>query len=74
MYLKSYFGAFSTTQRSVSLEFDNSPLNMIEITWEQVDKTDLGPNSYLWLKNKPKIHILINTPCVEKLDYKQEIE
>ena len=36
---------------SVSLEFDNSPLKMIETTWEQVDITALGPDSYLWLKN-----------------------
>ena len=43
---------------------------MIEITREQVDITALGPNSYLWLKNKAKIHILIRTPCVGKLDCK----
>ena len=29
----------------------------METTWEQVDITALGPNSYLWLKNKAKIHI-----------------
>ena len=46
----------------------------MEITWEQVDITALGPDLYLWLKNKAKICILICTPCVGKLDCKQETE
>ena len=29
---------------------------------EQVDIVTLGPNSYIWLKNTAKIHILIHTP------------
>ena len=31
-------------------------------TREQVDIVALGPDSYLWLKNTAKIHILIHTP------------
>ena len=46
----------------------------METTWEQVDITALGPNSYLWLKNTAKIHILINTPYVGEQDCKQETE
>ena len=46
----------------------------METTWEQVDITALGPNSYLWLKNTAKIHILICTPCVGEWDCKQETE
>ena len=46
----------------------------METTSEQVDITALGPNSYLWLKNTAKIHILIHTPCARKLDCKQETE
>ena len=46
----------------------------METTWEQVDITALGSNSYLWLKNKAKIHILIHTPCVRELDCKQKAE
>ena len=46
----------------------------METTWEQVDITALGPDSYLWLKNKAKIRILIHAPCVRKLDCKQETD
>ena len=53
--------------RSVPLEFDNPPLNLIEITLEQVDTTALGPDSYLWLKNRAMIHILICTPLCWKI-------
>ena len=62
IYLKSYLSAFSTKQKGESFEFDSSPLNMMETTQEQVDITALGPNSYLWLKNTAKIHILSHTP------------
>ena len=37
-------------------------------TQEQVDIVALGPNSYLWLKNTAKIHILIHTPNVGESD------
>ena len=37
----------------------------METTWEQVDITASGPNSYLWLKNTAKIHILIHTLMLE---------
>ena len=46
----------------------------MQTTWEQVDITALGPNSYLQLKNTAKICILICTPCVGEWDCKQEIE
>ena len=46
----------------------------METTWEQVDITALGPNSYLWLKNTAKIHILIHTPYAGEWDCKQETE
>ena len=39
----------------------------METTWEQVDITALGPNSYLRLKNKATIRILIHTPCVRRI-------
>ena len=39
---------------------------MMETTQEQVDIIALGPNSYLWLKNTAKIHILIHTPNAEE--------
>ena len=58
---KSYLGVSNTSQRSVPLEFDNPPLNLIEITWKQVDMTALGPDSYIWLKNRAMIHISIHT-------------
>ena len=35
---------------------------------EQVDIVALGPNSYLWLKNTAKIHILICTPNAREAD------
>ena len=47
---------------------------MMETTWEQVDITALGPNSYFWLKNTAKIHILIHTPHAGEQDCKQETE
>ena len=72
--MKSYLSAFSTTQKGVSLEFDSSPLNMMETTWEQVDITALGPNWYLCLKNTAKICILIHTPYGGEQDCKQETE
>ena len=40
----------------------------METTWEQVDITALGPNSYLWLKSTAKIHILIHTPNAGEWD------
>ena len=66
IYLKSYLSASSTKQKGESLESDSSPLNMMETTQEQVDIIALGPNSYLWLKNTAKIHILIHTPYAGK--------
>ena len=41
---------------------------MMETTREQVDIVALGPNSYLWLKNTAKIHILIHTPNAGESD------
>ena len=61
---KSYLGVSNTSQGSVPLEFDNPPLNLIEITWKQVDITALGPDLYIWLKNRAMIHISIHTPLV----------
>ena len=54
-------------------------LTALHLTWwrpleNKLDITALGPNSYLWLKNTAKIHILIHTPCARKLDCKQEKE
>ena len=46
----------------------------MEITWEQVDVTALGPNSYLWFKIQQKIHSLIHTPYAGEQDCKQETE
>ena len=46
----------------------------METTWEQVDITALGHNSYLWLKNTAKICILIHTPYANKLDCRLETE
>ena len=37
-------------------------------TREQVDIVALGPDSYLWLKNTAKIHILIHTPNAGESD------
>ena len=39
-----------------------------------MDITALGPNSYLWLKNTAKMHILICTPYAGECDCKQETE
>ena len=52
----------SNIEEYESTESDSSPLNMMGATQEQVDIVALGPNSYLWLKNTAKIHILIHTP------------
>ena len=41
---------------------------MMRATQEQVDVVALGPNSYLWLKNTAKIHILIHTPNARESD------
>ena len=41
---------------------------MMGATQEQVDRVALGPNSYLWLKNTAKIHILIHTPNAGESD------
>ena len=57
-----------------SIESDSSPLNMMETTWEQVDIVALGPNSYLWLKNTAKIHILIHTPNAGEWVYRCRTE
>ena len=43
-------------------------LNMMRPTREQVDIVALGPDSYLWLKNTAKIHILIHTPNAGESD------
>ena len=62
IHLKNYLSAFSTKQKGESIKSGSSPLNMMETTQEQVDVVALGPNSYLWLKNTAKLHILIHTP------------
>ena len=41
---------------------------MMGATQEQVDIVALGPDSYLWLKNTAKIHILIHTPNAGESD------
>ena len=41
---------------------------MMRPTQEQVDIVALGPDSYLWLKNTAKIHILICTPNAGESD------
>ena len=46
----------------------------METTWEQVDIIALGPNSYLWLKNTAKIHILIHTPNAGESDWRSRTE
>ena len=43
-------------------------------TQEQVDIVALGPNSYLWLKNTAKIHILIHTPNAGESDWRSRTE
>ena len=43
-------------------------------TQEQVDIVALGPNSYLWLKNTAKIHILICTPNAGESDCSSRTE
>ena len=57
-----------------STESDSSPLNMMRATQEQVDIVALGPNSYLWLKNTAKIHILICTPTAGESDCSSRTE
>ena len=51
-----------------SAETDSFPLTMMRSTREQVDIVALGPDSYLWLKNTAKIHILIHTPNAGESD------
>ena len=46
----------------------------METTWEQVDIVALGPNSYLWLKNTAKSHILIHTPNARESDWRSRTE
>ena len=46
----------------------------METTQEQVDIVALGPNSYLWLKNIAKIHILICTPNAGESDWRSRTE
>ena len=46
----------------------------METTQEQVDIVALGPNSYLWLKNTAKIHILICTPNARESDCRSRTE
>ena len=43
-------------------------------TQKQVDIVALGPNSYLWLKNTAKIHILIHTPNAGESDCRPRTE
>ena len=47
---------------------------MMRATQEQVDIVALGPNSYLWLKNTAKIHILIHTPNAGESDFSPRTE
>ena len=47
---------------------------MMETTQEQVDIIALGSNSYLWLKNTAKIHILIHTPNAGESDCRSRTE
>ena len=47
---------------------------MMRATREQVDIVALGPNSYLWLKNTAKIHILIHTPNAGESDCSSRTE
>ena len=75
--MKSYLSAFSTklkTKGCESIESGSSPLNMMGATREQVDIVALGPNSYLWLKNTAKIHILICTPNAGESDFRPRTE
>ena len=60
--------ALNKTKGCESTEPDSSPLDMMGATQEQVDIVALGPNSYLWLKNTAKIHILIHTPNAGESD------
>ena len=46
----------------------------METTQEQVDIVALGSNSYLWLKNTAKIHILIHTPNAGELDWRSRMK
>ena len=46
----------------------------METTQEQVDIVALGSNSYLWLKNTAKIHILIHTPNARESDWRSRTE
>ena len=39
-----------------------------------MDIVALGPNSYLWLKNTAKIHILIHTPNAGESDCRPRTE
>ena len=39
-----------------------------------MDIEALGPNSYLWLKNTAKIHILIHTPNPGESDFRPRTE
>ena len=43
-------------------------------TQEQVDIVALGPNSYLWLKNTAKFHILIHAPNAGESDCRSRTE
>ena len=47
---------------------------MMRATQEQLDIVALGPNSYLWLKNTAKIHILIHTPNAGESDCSSRTE
>ena len=47
---------------------------MMRATQEQVYIVALGPNSYLWLKNTAKIHILIHTPSAGESDCNSRTE
>ena len=39
-----------------------------------MDIVALGSNSYLWLKNTAKIHILIHTPNARESDFRSRTE
>ena len=46
----------------------------METTQDQVDIVASGSNSYLWLKNTAKIHILIHTPNARESDCRSRTE